>query len=117
MITLNLQPIFMARGIERPYTFLTHHGFSHNTANNLIVGKIAGIKFSYLERLCELLWCQPQDLLLWKPSAGLKLPDNHPLLPLLPRNDPDKNFRRMVSKLPYNKLNDIWEILKAETEK
>jgi len=117
MITLHLQPLFAARGIDNPYSFLTRHGFSHNTANNLINGKLAGIKFNYLERLCELLWCAPHDVLQWKPAADRTLAEDHPLLPLMHKAEADKNFRKMMSKVPYDKLNDIWELLKKEAGK
>ncbi|KAA5536433.1 helix-turn-helix domain-containing protein [Taibaiella lutea] len=116
MIRLNLDPVFTARGIERPYYFLTHNGFTHNIANLLIAGKQQGINFKYLERLCTLLWCEPHDLLLWEPADVTKVPADHPLRPLLHTGDKEKNFRKMMSKVPYKKLNDISDVLKKEIE-
>jgi putative transcriptional regulator len=37
-------------------------------------GKVKGVRFETLERICEYLDCQPGDLLICRPSAPAKIP-------------------------------------------
>ena len=39
MLSLNLTPIFNARGITKPYTFLVKAGFTPHSANGIINSK------------------------------------------------------------------------------
>jgi putative transcriptional regulator len=35
-------------------------------------GKVKGVRFDTLERICEVLQCQPGDLLVYEPEAPVK---------------------------------------------
>jgi len=78
MLKVNLQPIFTARGIERPYTFLVKAGFTPHSAS-VILNHSKEIKLHYIELLCMKLNCEPSDLFLWTPDKNNPITENHPL--------------------------------------
>jgi putative transcriptional regulator len=45
-------------------------GISEQNLSLLKSGKVKGIRFSTLEKICERLDCQPGDILEWQPDAG-----------------------------------------------
>ena len=49
-------------GIQRPYTFLVQHGFTPQTAKDLIAGRVKRLHFAHLEKLCRIFNCEPYDL-------------------------------------------------------
>lgn len=79
MLKLNLSPIFKARGIRKPYTFLRNHGFTHNIAHKLMSGTSRECRYDHIERLCRAVLCTPNDLFLWIPDKDVVYPDNLPL--------------------------------------
>ena len=67
MFVLNLEPLFKARNIEKPYTFLVNNGFTHHSAIRLTKSKVIKVmRMEHIERLCRILRCMPQDFLQWK---------------------------------------------------
>ena len=109
MLNLNLAPIFRARNIERPYTFLVKNGFTHHSASNLINPRTPTIIMVHLERLCHVLNCEPSDLFAWKPDKNNPLPDNHPLHALR-RKEPGYNWKQVFTTIPLNQLEEIAKI-------
>ena len=86
MLIYNLERIYKARGIERPYSFFRGHGFSESFAAKLKKGKMSGMKLSTLETVCILLQCTPHDLLEWKEDSKIHVPSDHPIRKLESRN-------------------------------
>lgn len=66
MLYLNIQRIATLRNIPNLFSYLTQHGFSANIAHRIIKRADSHIKLQYLERLCLLLRCTPNDLLHWQ---------------------------------------------------
>jgi DNA-binding Xre family transcriptional regulator len=105
MITLHLNPIFIARAIDKPYSFLVRNGFTPQMAKGLIDGKRTNINLKYMERLCELLWCEPNDLFLWQPANGAQIAPEHPLRPLLKKDMVRPvSIREQLAKVPLKEL-------------
>lgn len=44
-------------------------GITEQNISLLKSGKVRGVRFDTLERICEALQCQPGDLLAWEPDA------------------------------------------------
>lgn len=107
MLSLHLQPIFKARGIEKPYTFLVKNGFTPHAAHNLLNSKTRVFRLDHIELLCEILICEPNDLLLWQPNSGKQIAANHPLKKLSHTSDPETDLKKALFNLPYNQLKDI----------
>lgn len=110
MLALNLKPVFKARSIERPYTFLVKAGFPAHTATLLLNGKRATFRLAHIERLCEILNCTPNELLVWTPKKDVKLADSHPLTRLRKQNI-DNNWQDTLKTMPLDQLNEIAAII------
>ncbi len=79
MLTLNLTPIFKARNIVKPYSFLIKAGFTAHTATDIANGQKTAYSLAHIELLCRALYCTPNDLFLWKETKDEPLAPGHPL--------------------------------------
>lgn len=107
MLTYNLDPIFTARGIEKPFSFLVKNGFTPHSAHNIINSNNHILRLDHVELLCELLFCEPNDLLLWTPSKNKIIQENHPLNKLRNTGETQSNLKTFLDSLPYNKLKEL----------
>ncbi len=107
MLTLNLMPIFRLRGIEAPFSYLVQNGFSRHSATTLVNGDNRVLKLAHIEKLCDLLVCEPNDLLAWTADGRQKYPDNYPLAKLKPQ--PVNDLKETLSKTPFSELKGITE--------
>jgi DNA-binding Xre family transcriptional regulator len=106
MISLNLTPLFQARGIERPFSFLVKAGFSRESATKLINGGTASIRFSQLEKLCLLFICEPNDLFLFTPQADKQYPPDCPLFKII-KQEPTGQWEQAFATLPFSQLKEL----------
>ena len=106
MLSLNLTPIFKARGIEKPFTFLVNAGLPKHSATRLINNKPAVLRLDHVELLCRVLLCEPNDLLLFKPEKGQQYAANHPLLKLT-QTIPVNNWQQTLAEMPLNQLRQV----------
>lgn len=118
MLSLHLQPIFAARGIERPFTFLVKAGFSRNAATRLLHNAHLAYHLEHIEKLCILFHCSPNDLLVWQPSNGQQppLPADHPLQALRPKPNLAK-LQQLFKQMPLADLAKLAEQLQQGGEK
>ena len=105
MLSFNIEPIFKARGIERPYTFLVKAGLSSHSANSILNSTTRTMRLDHVELLCRVLICEPGDLLIWTPDSKNNLPDNHPLNKLK-QGDDAFDLKQTIEKMPYKKLKE-----------
>jgi DNA-binding Xre family transcriptional regulator len=82
MLSLNLAPIFNARGITKSHPFLVKNDFSNFTVSRLINNETFVFRLEYLEKLCNALACEPNDLLLFTPEKTSSMPKIIPCLTL-----------------------------------
>ena len=87
MLIYNLDGIMKARQIERPYSFLVKAGISPHTAVTLLNSSARSFRLEHVEILCELLHCEPNDLLTFIPNKTQKTNDNHPLNKFIEKSD------------------------------
>jgi DNA-binding Xre family transcriptional regulator len=106
MLSLNLTPIFQLRGIEKPYTFLVKAGLSPYSATSILNNKPRVFRLDHVELLCELLVCEPNDLLVWTPDKGKKYADNHPL-DKLKQQPADTSWQETLSGMTYKELKEV----------
>ncbi len=106
MLTLNLTPIFNARGINRPYSFLVKAGLSPHAANAIVNSETRSFRLDHIELLCRVLVCEPNDLLQYTPGNDQQLPANHPLNNLL-QEDNLENMKQTLATMPFKKLKEI----------
>ncbi|MEQ1554641.1 MAG: helix-turn-helix transcriptional regulator [Ferruginibacter sp.] len=103
MLTLNLTPIFKARGIEKPYTFLVKAGIAAHTAHRILNSKTRVFRLDHIEILCTTLLCQPNDLLLFTADNNTIYADNNPLL-TLKQQETTSNLNETIKTMTYNEL-------------
>ena len=105
MLTLNLSPIFKAKGIEKPYSFLVKAGLSPHSANSILSSKTRVFRLDHIELLCTILVCEPNDLLNWTPDKGVAYSKNNPLSKLSTTND-DDNLQETLAAMSYKDLKE-----------
>ncbi|SCX59382.1 helix-turn-helix transcriptional regulator [Variovorax sp. EL159] len=72
-IIVNLD-VMLARRKMRSRELAEHVGITEQNLSLLKSGKVRGVRFDTLERICEALQCQPGDLLEWQPSSPASEP-------------------------------------------
>jgi len=78
-IIINLD-VMLARNKMKSKDLAAHVGITEQNLSLLKSGKVKGIRFSTLERICERLNCQPGDILEYR--VGAESPED-------PGNPPD----------------------------
>lgn len=73
------------RGVKHPLSWLRKLGISPYRCQKLMQGEPIQLKLQQLTLLCRFLRCTPNDLLCWQQEEEA-LPQQHPLLQLLPRD-------------------------------
>lgn len=116
MLTLKLNPIFRARGIERPYSFLVKAGLSSHTANVLLNSKTKVFRLAHIEKLCLVLKCEPNDLLIWYPDKNEILPEDHPLAKLKHSEVSAIDLKATLLNMPYSELKSLSSKLAEEVK-
>ena len=104
MLSLHLTPIFNARGITKPHGFLVRNGFTPFTASRLVNNETGVFRLEHMEKLCEVLVCEPNDLLLFTPNKNRQYAPNHPLLKLT--QDDSSNWSAAIAAMPFKELKE-----------
>ena len=68
-IVVNLD-VMLARRKMRSRELAERIGITEQNISLLKSGKVRGVRFDTLERICEVLECQPGDLLEYRPDCG-----------------------------------------------
>ncbi len=110
MLSFNLQRVFALRGISNPHTQLVKIGISRPTASNLLDNRVNSIQGKHLEKICEYLRCEPNDLYEWKPNRDTVNAEEHPLKGLR-RDDKAEAFRAMIRNIPLDKIDQVEALL------
>lgn len=106
MLSLNLAPIFKARGIEKPYSFLVKNGFTNFTASSILNSYGRSFRLDHIEMLCNILVCEPNDLLLFTPDKGKQYAPNNPLLKLA-ADEAINNWPATLASMPFKELKEV----------
>ena len=61
--------VMLALRKARSKDLAAHVGITETNLSLLKSGRVKGIRFETLEKICEYLDCQPGDLLVWEPDA------------------------------------------------
>jgi putative transcriptional regulator len=72
-IILNLD-VMLARRKMRSRELAERIGITEQNVSLLKSGKVKGVRFDTLERICEVLQCQPGDLLEYQPDDPAATP-------------------------------------------
>lgn len=113
MLYFNLNPIFTARQIEKPYTFLVKAGIAPHTAYKIIRNNMHVMRLDHIEILCRELYCEPNDLLAFRPDNNKPLPNTHPLFKFVPTEN-NNDWQHELKTMPLSKLRQISQIISEE---
>lgn len=116
MLYYNLKPIFAARQIDNPYTFLVKLGISRLTAHKILNYDCHVMRLDNLELICRALYCEPNDLIAFKPGKDNPIPENHPLNNLSPKQE-ETDWQQELKTMPLSKLRQITKNLNSEESK
>lgn len=62
--------VMLARRKVRSKALAEHIGITEANLSLLKQGKVKGVRFETLQKICEFLDCQPGDLLVYRPDAA-----------------------------------------------
>ena len=116
MLKFSLNPIFKARGIERPYSFLVKIGLSPNTATTILNSHTRVFRLDVIEKICEHLHCTPHDILVWTPNKNSVIQPNHPLTELKKKATPI-DLTESIKTMPLSQLNEIASFINDQKKK
>jgi len=107
MLTLNLLPLFKAKGIDKPLAWMMKHGMTNSVAHKLLNGKFKrGLPMHHVATICEQLWCTPNDLFLWTPSNTAADQPTHPLQALKKKQD-TATINELLKVMPPEKIEEL----------
>ncbi|RZJ02322.1 MAG: transcriptional regulator [Rubrivivax sp.] len=69
--------VMLARRKMRSRELAERVGITEANLSLLKSGKVRGVRFDTLSRICEVLQCQPGDLLAWEPGPEPSDDDSH----------------------------------------
>lgn len=115
MLSLNLAPLFNARGITQPFRFLVKAGFPNHAAHLILNNTKNSIRFDHMELLCKTFNCEPNDLLTFTPGKGTTLPSGHPLFNLT-HSDTPVNIQETLSAMSYKQLQQLTKTITNKTQ-
>lgn len=110
MLQLNLSPLLQAMAVEHPFTFLRKNGFTHNTAHRLLQDPSV-LHLNYIEKLCAILNCTPNDLFAYTPPEHSTLPKEHPLNKLVKKEVRGGNLTQALRHLAPEALEKVWGMI------
>ena len=111
MLIYNFKHVFSARGIEKPTAFLVKHGFPRGIASRIGTNKVDIIQLKYLEKVCLLLNCTPNDLLEWKTTdKKVNRPDT--ALYALKTDPKTKSEADLLRGLPLHELKELAKVIR-----
>jgi putative transcriptional regulator len=73
-IIVNLD-VMLARRKMRSKELAEHIGITEQNVSLLKSGKVKGVRFDTLDRICAVLSCQPGDILEYRPAVAGDLPN------------------------------------------
>ncbi len=111
MIQYNFKRIFKARGIDKPFSYLTKAGFSVSFSSKVKNNKISRLDTRMIERLCILFRCTPNDLMEWTPDNENEVDKEHPIHQIR-KSDKIVDITRTLNSVPISQLDEIEQLIK-----
>jgi DNA-binding Xre family transcriptional regulator len=105
MLTINLSPIFKARRITKPYTYLVKAGISPHSATHILNSNSRNIKLDHIELICQALLCEPSDIFQWQPKPGTIYADNLPLKKLI-QDQTDNTWQESFENMSFKEIKE-----------
>lgn len=111
----NFTRVFKARGIDKPFTYLRKAGFSDSFATKINKNNIVRLDPKFIEKLCILLKCTPNDLFEWYPDEESNLDADHPLNKIK-HSDKVVDITATLNSVPLEQLDEIEQLIKDKIQ-
>jgi DNA-binding Xre family transcriptional regulator len=105
-VIAQFRPYLQGKGYRKPHALLVKAGIHSSTANRILYDNVRSFRLDHIEKLCKILICEPQDLLLWIPEKGEPLAETHPLHNLK-QQEPVVNWKETLNTMPYKQLKQV----------
>jgi DNA-binding Xre family transcriptional regulator len=116
MLYYNFTRVFKARGVERPYSLLTHAGLGSDLATRMKNNRVRILRMETLEKVCLLLHCTPNDVMEWIPEKD-NVDKDQPLNQLLKTQNKVIDITQSLNSLPLGKLEEISKYIDDQVKK
>ena len=116
MLRYQFSLVFRQRNVDRPYSFLRRNGFSHNLAHRIAYDKVKKIGVGHIQKLCRLLNCTPNDMMVWGPKKEADRKPNLALNALL-RQHKDVDMVSVIRSLPLGELSTLAQLIGNQKKK
>ncbi len=117
MLQFNFKKIFVARGIEKPFTYLVKKGFSARAATTISNSEMRSMRLDMLEKVLITLNCTPNDVIEWYPTEDElnTLDQKHSLFEIRGKDEKIKiRLTKMINEIPLDKLEEIEQFIQAK---
>ncbi len=117
MLQFNFKKIFVARGIEKPFTYLVKKGFSTRAATTISNSEMRSMRLDMLEKVLITLNCTPNDVIEWYPTEDelSTLDQKHSLFEIRGKDEKIKiRLTKMINEIPLDKLEEIEQFIQAK---
>jgi DNA-binding Xre family transcriptional regulator len=108
MLKFNFTRIFKIRGINKPRAYLLSKGYTESMAQRIVHNLPERLDLEYLEKLCVLFRCTPNDFIEWTPDSDDD--ENNPLS-CLKRGGKAESVAAKLESAPLDKLLQIEKML------
>lgn len=115
MLVFNLKSVMQARQIERPHSFLVKAGISPHSANDLLHSQTRTFRLDHIEKLCEILHCEPNDLVAFIPDPNQKSQENHALNKFIQQEE-TFDWQQTIKTMPITQLKELGKWLNQAKE-
>lgn len=114
MLHFKIKELIEKKGKIKTYSYLTSQcKISSSVAVNLLNGKQKSINRKDISKICIAFNCTPNDLFYWDNSHD-HLPESHPLVAVLKPPDNISNWSNILTSLPKESVEKLYEIAKNE---
>ncbi|MBI9039562.1 MAG: helix-turn-helix transcriptional regulator [Bacteroidales bacterium] len=114
MLKYNINRVIKERGIDKPKKYLRQAGIYEAFALRIKNNQVHRINLPTIEKLCILLKCTPNDLMVWEADSNAESYKNHPLNIMMQGRKKIKDISNLLNSVPFEKLEGIEEMIKKE---
>lgn len=118
MLQYKINQILLAMGKKNPAVWLVKNcGFSKAKAYNIINNKQSMISLKDFSKLCDALYCTPNDLMYWQNTPAHQLQPQHPCITKLTPPEAINDWHKLLNHLTPTDIEEVRQLALAKMEK
>jgi len=116
-LVLDVRPLLNAKGITKHHSFLTKTvGLPYSFATSLCSGKAFRISNKYLEQICTIMHCTPNDLYHYTKDPTETIGKDHPLAALYNAHIETEDILALLKKMSPQEIKKLYAGMRGEDE-